>query len=276
MRSHIKINLLFILLTSLLFGCHPTPQEYRTTLLSFGTLIDITFWGIEQDKAERVINEVEKDLQYMHYAWHAWQPGPISRINMLLETTASFSANPSVLGPISKARQLAVASDHLFNPAISQLIRLWGFHSDDLPAGPPPEANKIKTLLAQNPRMDDITINNVRMQSRNPHVKLDLGGVAKGYGIEQIMSLLKKHGIKNAIVNAGGDLKAIGNTANVPGRWVYVTRAKNRPCWPAWISGMVRASLPPVTMNVITIIRVNVTTTLSTPAAATLPGAHSR
>ena len=208
--------LLLTLLAGLLLACQPTAREYRTTLLNFGTLIDISFWGVDKDKAERVIQEVEKDLQYMHYAWHAWQPGPIGRINKLLETTGTFSANPSVLGPIIRARELAIASDHLFNPAISELIHLWGFHSDDLPVGPPPAAATIKTLLAHNPRMDDISIENVRMKSRNPHVKLDLGGVAKGYGIEQIIQLLKNHGIHNAIVNAGGDLKAIGQHGRRP------------------------------------------------------------
>lgn len=202
--------LLFILCSGMLIGCQPAAKEYRTTLLSFGTLIDISFWGVEQDKADSVIKEVETDLKFMHYAWHAWQPGPIGRINSLLQTTGSFSANPAVLGPIGKARELAIASDHLFNPAISTLIGLWGFHSDEMPTGPPPAAEKIKALVLHNPRMDDITIESLRMQSRNPHVKLDLGGVAKGYGIEQIMTLLKNHGINNAIVNAGGDLKAIG------------------------------------------------------------------
>lgn len=208
---HILLRIpLLLLLIGLFSACQPAAKEYRTTLLSFGTLIDITFWGIEQNKADSVIKEIETDLQFMHFAWHAWQPGPMGRINMLLQTTAAFSSNPSVLGPIIKARQLAIASDHLFNPAISRLIKLWGFHSDDRPQGPPPAAAKIKQLLAHNPRMDDIRIDNVRMQSRNPHVKLDLGGVAKGYGIEQIMTLLRHHGINNAIVNTGGDLKAIG------------------------------------------------------------------
>jgi len=218
MPVFLKSPLLLALFVGLLLGCQPAAKEYRTTLFSFGTLIDISFWGVEKDKADSVIKEVEKDLQYMHYAWHAWQPGPMGRMNMLLQTTAPFSANPSVLGPIIKARELAIASDHLFNPAISELIGLWGFHSDDLPKGPPPAAEKIKALLAQKPRMDDISIENVRMKSRNPHVKLDLGGVAKGYGIEQIMTLLKNHGISNAIVNTGGDLKAIGQHGKRPWR----------------------------------------------------------
>ncbi len=211
-----KTPFVLALFAGLLLGCQPAPTEYRTTLLSFGTLIEITFWGVEKDKANEVIKEVEKDLKFMHNAWHAWQPGPMSRINELLQTTAPFSANPSVLGPIIRARELAIASDHLFNPAISELIGLWGFHSDDLPHGPPPPADKIRSLVAQNPRMADITINDVRMQSRNPHVKLDLGGVAKGYGVDQIITLLKHRGINNAIVNAGGDLKAIGRHGDRP------------------------------------------------------------
>jgi thiamine biosynthesis lipoprotein len=215
--AQLKPVFLTVLLLGLLSACQSGPKEYRTTLLNWGTLIDISFWGVEKTKADAVIAEVEIDLQYMNYAWHAWQPGPIGRINMLLQTTRPFSANPSVLGPIIQARELAIASDHLFNPAISELIKLWGFH-DDLPHGPPPSVEKIQQLLKQNPRMDDITINNVRMQSKNPYVKLDLGGVAKGYGIEQIMTLIKNHGIQNAIVNAGGDLKAIGRHGDRPWR----------------------------------------------------------
>ncbi|MDH5444747.1 MAG: FAD:protein FMN transferase [Gammaproteobacteria bacterium] len=213
-KKYLSHTLLAIWLLTLT-ACQPAPQEYRTTFLSWGTLIDISFWGIEKDKAESVIKEVEKDLNYMHYAWHAWQPGPIGRINMLLQTTGSFSANPSVLGPISKARELAIVSDHLFNPAISELIKLWGFH-DDLPKGPPPSPKSIKQQLIKNPRMDDITIDHVRMKSKNPHVRIDLGGIAKGYGIEQIIKLLKNHGIRDAIINAGGDLKAIGQHGDRP------------------------------------------------------------
>ncbi len=105
-----SINKLFFasLLFGLLTACDSEPKEYRTTLLNWGTLIDISFYGVEKQKADRVIKEVEEDLKYMHYAWHAWQPGPIGRINMLLQTTGSFSANPSVLGPINRARELAI------------------------------------------------------------------------------------------------------------------------------------------------------------------------
>lgn len=36
-------------------------------------------------------------------------------------------------------------------------------------------------------------------------MKLDLGGIAKGYGVDQSINILKKMGIKQFVVNAGGD-----------------------------------------------------------------------
>lgn len=194
----------------LVSACQPEPKEQHTSLLAFGTLVDITLWGANKNLSQRVFQQVETDLKFMHYAWHAWQHGPMGRINELLSLTADFSANPSVLGVIGKAQELSLASDHLFNPSIGHLIELWGYHNDDPPHGPPPDQESIRKLLKQKPRMSDIEINKVRMKSRNAAVKLDLGAVAKGYALDQIINTIQHMGIKNAIINAGGDIKAIG------------------------------------------------------------------
>ena len=201
-----------------LTACQPAPKEHHQTLLSFGTLVEITFWEDDKAKVDTALANIERDLKYMHEAWHAWQPGPLGRTNMLLETTEEFSANPSVIGLIQKSQALAIRSGHLFNPAVGQLIKLWGYHSDDAPQGPPPAQSRIKQLLQQNPRMDDISIKGVRMQSRNAAVKLDMGAVAKGYALDQLMAMLQGMGIENAIINAGGDLKAMGRHGDRPWR----------------------------------------------------------
>jgi len=44
---------------------------------------------------------------------------------------------------------------------------------------------------------------------------LDLGGIAKGYAVDRAIAVLQEHGIRNAVVNAGGDLRHIGNFAQV-------------------------------------------------------------
>jgi len=200
----------FFLTLILLSSCQPEPKEHHAGLYVFGTIVDVTLYGVDRHKAQQALQQIETDLQYMHRAWHGWQPGPLGRINELLGLGGEFSANPSVLGLITKARELSTASDHLFNPAIGRLIQLWGFHSDDPPKGPPPSDDDIRELLAKNPRMTDIQINHVRMKSTNPALKLDLGAIAKGYALDQLMTSLQQQGVENAIINAGGDIKVIG------------------------------------------------------------------
>ena len=209
LRKPATVYLLLLLL--LLSGCQQKPQEYRSTLLVFGTLINVTLWDVEPTKADAALATISEDLTFMHEVWHPWKEGPMGRTNQLLETTAEFSANPSVMPLLEKSLPLSTQSQGLFNPAIGKLVKLWGFHEDDIFDGPPPDAEQIAQLLKQNPQLTDIEINNIRMRSRNPAVKLDMGAIAKGLAVDRVISYLKSIDIHNAIVNAGGDLKAIGS-----------------------------------------------------------------
>jgi thiamine biosynthesis lipoprotein len=106
-----------------------------------------------------------------------------------------------------------------FNPAIGALIRLWGFHTSDYPIiGPPPTQAQINEILSQHPSSRDIHINGLELRSDNPAVLLDFGGVAKGHAVDLTIQRLKELGITNAIVNAGGDLRAMGDHGERPWR----------------------------------------------------------
>lgn len=201
----------------LVAACAPSPSTatQEETFFVFGTLVNVQFADISPELAEQAFVAVQSDLEFMHYSWHAWQPGPLGRTNQLLETTAWFSANPSVLPIIAEGRALSLKSGGLFNPAIGHLIRLWGFQRDE-PAGTSPPEAEIQKLLEQNPSMADIEIDGVRMRSRNPAVRLDLGAYAKGYGLDRIVENLRNLGVKNALLNAGGDLRAYGQHGDRP------------------------------------------------------------
>ena len=75
----------------------------------------------------------------------------------------------------------------------------------------PPARQKIQHLIAQNPDMGDLSFEKGNsLRNTNPSVSLNFGAFAKGYAIELEMEKLKKMGINNAIINAGGDLSVIG------------------------------------------------------------------
>ena len=48
------------------------------------------------------------------------------------------------------------------------------------------------------------------LSKRNPHVSLDLGSIAKGYGVDQVAEVIRNNGIKNFLVEIGGEVYASG------------------------------------------------------------------
>jgi len=76
----------------------------------------------------------------------------------------------------------------------------------------------IQKLVQSNPQMSDIVIKGNTAFSTNPAVKLDLGGYAKGYALDLALAELQKQGVKNALVNIGGNIIALGKHGDKPWR----------------------------------------------------------
>ena len=209
-----SVTRVFILTASLwLAGCQQEPAEYHDNVLAFGTIIKITLIGLSPEETDLVMAKINKSFKYFHYAFHPFNPGPTGRINSLLEATGEFTANPVLIPLIQKSKLYEQQSRGLFNPAIGKLLTLWGYHKELSPEGPAPTDEAIMMLVKQSPSMQTISIRGIRMSNNNPTVKLDFGGIAKGYALDIIMAQLKQMGVHNASINTGGDLKVIGQGA---------------------------------------------------------------
>jgi thiamine biosynthesis lipoprotein len=207
------------LLLAIAAGCNRPQPEYRQTLFVFGTLVEITILDDRTENAAAAVTAVDSRFQRMHREWHAWKPGgELAELNRHLPTGGAVEVSDFLLPLLEQSRQLYQQSDGLFNPAIGALIGLWGFHSDELPSGPPPAVEDIRLLLEQRPGMDALRIEGHRVSSDNPAVQLDLGGFAKGYALNDAIRTLRQEGVKNAIVNAGGDLCVAGSRGDRPWR----------------------------------------------------------
>lgn len=53
---------------------------------------------------------------------------------------------------------------------------------------------------------------------KNKGMSIDLGGIAKGYAADKVAQVLKKEGVKHAIINLGGDVLTIGTKPD-GGNW---------------------------------------------------------
>lgn len=211
----VAIAVVVLLLTACGQKTQPEQRLHQSQLLALGTLVDISLWDVDDSKASAAVRAIDKRLQEFSHHWHAWLPGRLHTINTALANGQSIKLNDTELKLLRQAKALAEQSGELFNPAIGRLIALWGFHSDS-PTGPPPTDNAIKRLLEQHPTMADLRFDDHTVSSVNPAVQLDLGAFAKGYAVDEAIELLKQRGIDNAIVNAGGDLRAIGRHGERP------------------------------------------------------------
>jgi FAD:protein FMN transferase len=147
---------------------------------------------------------------------HAWEPSDLERLNTALASgSTSFEAAPGLAPLIEDAAQLSAQADFLFNPAIGNLIRLWGFHSDTFEPKLPP-ADEVDRLTQAKPRLTDLKIAGNIISGRNPAVRIDLGGYAKGLALDRAAAYLRSQGIKNALVNIGGNITALGQHGDRP------------------------------------------------------------
>ena len=209
---------LLCILAYLLTSCSKPEPLYNTQSYVFGTLVDISIYGETDANAQDISNQIIREFQELHNRLHAWRPSELSSINHAFSRgDTPVSIKPDLATMIQDATRLSVQSNGAFNPAIGGLIEEWGFHHDEFSPKKVDE-NKLASLVKANPQMSDIVLENDTMYSKNSAVQLDLGGYAKGYALDIALVELQKLGVKNALVNIGGNIIALGKHGDKPWR----------------------------------------------------------
>src|SRR5574340_251385 len=211
------IRLLAVAAALSLAACESKEPLHQQQSYVFGTLVDVTVYDESEPRARQAANEVLQEFQRLHDMLHAWQPSELSELNAAFAKGESKAVSPEFAAMLQDAAQLSRQSQGLFNPAIGGLVQLWGFHADEFKAALPDEKQLAQWVVA-NPQMSDIVIEQGRARSRNKAVRLDLGGYAKGYALDRAAWILRKQGIRNALVNIGGNVLALGQHGKRPWR----------------------------------------------------------
>ena len=208
--------LLVTLALTLLSACTKEPI-YRQQSYVFGTLVEVTIWGENDARAQEVIGKVLREFDRLHKELHAWQPSELTKVNDAIAKGEAINTTAELAVILRDAAKLSALSNGTFNPAIGQLIALWGFQNDEFKPVVP-ESEKIKALVNAKPRMADLQFDGTKISSKNRAVKIDLGGYAKGYALDRAVDILKKESVQNALINIGGNIIAMGERGNRPWR----------------------------------------------------------
>lgn len=208
-RSVLKY-LVTLLCALILVGCTQEPQVYSQTSYIFGTKVDVSIWGLSEERANQHIAAIFADLDRMHQRLHAWQKSDITALNQAFAGQQEVFIASDLKKWLINARQYEDMSDHLFAPAIGRLIAAWGFHHDTFSPALPDQAT-IQELVKARPSLNDLEFTATTVRSRNPAVAIDFGGIAKGWALDRAAGYLRKNQVYHALINIGGNILALGS-----------------------------------------------------------------
>jgi len=113
---------------------------------------------------------------------------------------------------VNKSLEIGRLSDGAFDIAIGPIVNLWGFGPEDRPKKIPDEKSineRLKFIGLENISVD-LNSEQSRIKKKISSLQLDLSAIAKGFGVDKVADYLTKKGLKNFMVEIGGEVKTSG------------------------------------------------------------------
>jgi len=197
-----------------LMGCD--GETARTTLKTFsgstmGTSYNVKIIGYPEFQDRKGLKtKIENILQTVNEQMSTWRSN--SEISIFNSSASSgwTVVSPGTFKVINEALAITKLSKGAFDPTIGPLVDLWGFGPGEGEKSIPPESRIEKALNQQNSNDIRIRRSQSSIAKTNPSTGLDLSGVAKGFAVDKIAAYLNGKGLKNYLVEIGGELKARG------------------------------------------------------------------
>ena len=229
--------LLLVLFVSSLALCKESPpkkekkQEYSHTGAAsvpeihlegraFGTSFSIKIFEKKTDtpreqskkeapRIEELIKEKLKEVDRVFSNWR--EDSEVSRFNRH-DSRLPFRVSKAFLHVIQNAKKIYERSGGAFDPAQAELFSLWEEkihrYKTKGKESPLPKSRDIQKILKRSGiRFLVISPGSRYIQKLHPKLQINLSGIAKGYGVDQVAELLHKRGFSSFMVEIGGELR---------------------------------------------------------------------
>lgn len=211
------VSVSFAIVCMIMLGsCQKGADEVHETRFIMGTIVSFIVVADDTGKARNAIAQAAQQMQKieLNMTIYGTQPNLVKQLNATVPgETVEISRELDAL--LMQAQQLALESNHAFSPSLGALTLLWGF-SKQPPPTRPPLVFAVESIVQNKhtPCLQRVALQ--RWQRESHGCQLDLGGIAKGYILDQGMKTLKAAGIQHAMINAGGDILLTGRHGTRP------------------------------------------------------------
>ncbi|MCW8986104.1 MAG: FAD:protein FMN transferase, partial [Gammaproteobacteria bacterium] len=208
-----KTNLHFITFLFVFLTHTPAYAEwYKANKAIMGTAINVELWHDNKKIAEANIQRVFDEMHRIDRLMSPYkQNSEVSLIN------ANASNHPLKISSelfelIKKSINISKLSNGAFDITFASVGYMYDYRKKQQPTKEE-ISKRLKSINYQNIKLDS------SMQSiffTQANTRIDLGGIAKGHAVDNAIKLLQQHGIKQAMISAGGDTRIIGDKNGRP------------------------------------------------------------
>lgn len=189
-------------------------EPVTATHHGMGTVTDFTAYGKNAEEAIEKGKEILLDLESKMSL--TLKNSEVNQINQQAGKSA-VQVSEDTFTVIERALQYSELTKGSFDITIAPITSLWNIGQEDQRI---PEDGEIQEALAL-VNYKDIKINKEERSVflEKEGMKIDLGGIAKGYAADKILNAFQQMGVENALISVGGNIKAIGENPQKNRSW---------------------------------------------------------
>jgi thiamine biosynthesis lipoprotein len=185
---------------------------------TMGTRIHVELWAGTRAAGEADIDAVMREMRRIDFAMSTYKPtSEVSRVNARA-ARAPLRISRELFDLLGTAVEYSRITEGAFDITYASVGFMYDFHRRLKPT----EAQIEAALPAVNYRNLELDPKRRTIHFTRDGVRIDLGGIAKGYAVDRGIAILQARGIRHALVSAGGDSRIIGDRFGKP--WIVGIR----------------------------------------------------
>jgi len=183
-----------------------------------GTRVSVDLWHDDEARGRELLAEVLAEYRRIDEGMSTYKPA--SEISMINRTAASGPVRVSeeIFTLIERAVSLSRDSAGAFDITYESVGYLYDFRARQHPNQADIES-RLEAIDYGHILLDEV---DQTIAFARPGVRINLGGIAKGYAVERGADILRAAGVQHAILNAGGDSRVLGDRRGQP--WIVGIR----------------------------------------------------
>jgi len=198
----------------------PAHAEWvrRVTDGIMGTRITVELWADDKEKADRAIDAVLDSMRHVDETMSTYKPASEVSLVNVKAADGPMPITKELFDLLTAAREYSVITEGAFDITYASVGYMYDFRKHVRPS----EGQIEKALPAVDYRHVLLDPKKQTVQFSQKGVRIDLGGIAKGYSVDRGIDVLKSLGFTRAYVSAGGDSRIIGDRFGKP--WIVGIR----------------------------------------------------